>query len=134
MLHSALRRLPFFAFTGLALIANPAFADSGTLGNNLDFPITYQVGVPDENGFVSWQDYTLEPCTTHEWNWDQSGPPNIHMLTPLYADLRQDEYGNIIKERRPIPMDADGGLSAFFLMGDQIWLDMSGAATMSCAE
>lgn len=114
----------------LGLVAAPALADSATLGNILDVPVTYQTGVPDAQGYVAWESYTIKPCETHEWSWDQAGPPNLHMLSPLYADQRKDEYGNVIMSRFVMPMTPQGGLIVFFPFGDQIWLDMSGAANM----
>jgi hypothetical protein len=103
-----------------------AEAQSGTLLNGTNIDITYQVGIPDEQGEVAWETHTLAPCESHEWSWDQSGEPNLAMLVPRYVDQRKDEYGNVIMERRNVPMSADGGVSAFFLYGDQIWIDLTG--------
>jgi hypothetical protein len=128
-------RLAAAFLAACALPAMPVLADSGTLGNILDMPLTYQVGIPDAQGFVAWQSHTLQPCETHQWSWDQAGPPNLHMIYPLWQDQRRDEYGNIIMERRVVPMSPAGGLSVFFPLGEQIWVDMSGAGTMdSCLE
>ena len=118
----------------LGITAAPALAETATLGNILDVPVTYQTGVPDQTGAVAWQTYTIQPCETHEWTWDQGGEPNLHWLTPLWKDQRKDEYGNIIMSRSIMPMTDQGGLIVYFPYGDQIWLDMSGAATMDACK
>jgi hypothetical protein len=125
------------AFVGMALCASmsgAAFAYSGTLGNVLDRPITYYVGIPDAQGFVDWQPQTLASCATKDWSWTQGGEPNLHMIYPLWLDERRGEDGNIIMERRPVPMSPQGGLAVFFPMGEQIWIDVSGGATMEACQ
>lgn len=117
------------------MIAAPAFAETGTLGNILDIPVTYQTGIPDENGNVAWQSYTIAPCETHEWSWDRGGQPNLHFIWPTWRDARKDEYGNILMQRNVVPMSNQGALTVFFPYGDQIWVDSSGGASMaSCTE
>jgi hypothetical protein len=113
------------------LAIGPSLAESGRVGNILDIPITYQTAVPDANGYFAWESHTLQPCETHEWSWDRGGEPNIHFIWPRWRDQRKDEYGNILMEHNVIPMSDNGNaLSVFFPVGDQIWIDMSGAATM----
>jgi hypothetical protein len=115
---------------GPTIMAGTALAETGTLGNILDIPVTYETGVPDANGVFSWESHTLQPCETHEWSWDRGGEPNLHFIWPRWRDERKDEYGNILKEHNVIPMSDNGALSVFFPVGDQIWIDLSGAATM----
>jgi hypothetical protein len=119
----------FVPAVGLAAAA-PALAETGTLGNVLDIPVTYQVGVPDANGAVAWQSYTIAPCETHEWTWDQGGQPNLHFIWPTWRDQRKDEYGNVLMQRNVVPMADQGRLTVFFPYGDQIWIDSSGSANM----
>jgi hypothetical protein len=118
------------SLAGTLTIAVPALAETGTLGNILDIPVTYQAGIPDANGYVDWQVHTLHPCETHEWSWDRGGQPNIHFIWPRWRDERKDEYGNVVMDRNVIPMSDTGALAVFFPLGEQIWIDMSGAATM----
>jgi hypothetical protein len=115
---------------GAMIAAGPALAETGTLGNILDIPVTYETAVPDAQGNYSWESHTLQPCETHEWSWDRGGPPNIHFIWPRWRDERKDEFGNILKEHNVIPMTNSGTLTVFFPFGDQIWIDASAAATM----
>lgn len=119
---------------GSMIIAGPAFAETGTLGNILDIPVTYQTAVPDSNGAFSWESHTLQPCETHEWSWDRGGQPNLHFIWPRWRDERKDEYGNILMEHNVVPMTDSGALTVFFAFGDQIWIDASSAATMDACE
>lgn len=123
------------SLVGWMIAASPALAETGTLGNILDIPVTYQAGTPDANGMVNWESHTLQPCETHEWSWDRGGQPNVHFIWPRWRDQRKDEYGNILMERNVIPMSNDGTLTVFFAFGDQIWIDASAGATMeACTE
>jgi hypothetical protein len=121
------------SLAGSILALSPALAETGTLGNILDIPVTYQAGVPDANGVVAWESHTLQPCEAHEWSWDRGGQPNVHFIWPRWRDERKDEYGNVLMERNVIPMTNNGALTVFFAFGDQIWIDASAGASMdSC--
>lgn len=123
------------SLVGSTIMAGPALAETGTLGNILDIPVTYQAGTPDANGYVNWESHTLQPCETHEWSWDRGGQPNVHFIWPRWRDQRKDEYGNVLVERNVIPMTNNGALTVFFAFGDQIWIDASAGASMeNCTE
>ena len=110
----------------LSLFALPTLAQAaerGTLKNNTKYTIHYQAGYANPQGYVSWQSFKLAPGEAHVWT--VQNPQRQPLL------LRWDKTigdGKYVETRTALTTRPRGFLLAFFMYGNQVWIDASGGA------
>ena len=97
-------------------------AERGTLKNTTDRVITYQVGYANPQGYVSWQTYRLNPGQYHTFTVQDPKTRPLHMQ---WDEISRD--GKVTFARSILPTKPNGYITGFFMYGNQIRLNTSGA-------